>query len=348
MNKKISIPINRLLRGKVDFMPLEDILNLHRALKLGMDVGSTSLTVNMNSISEVDIRDVYESYGGAGLRKLVFMLSTTPAQDFSHFFDSIKFDLLFSGFIKKIKSEGEEENIGWKEENLISDNDTLKQSDTLSGFNWNVIQPDLSWKLFLPGVRHGFLVYGLGEPRILVSHPFQGINGEDYDVYTNSLDVVTSLRSRGYSGSFLFLDCLHGLNKVSNGAPHWAQWFSIIAKHSDLVLFIKEYDGAFNESQKLEIDLTPDMVQKKIIEIPHDELKWAQISDDIPEHSIFSDSDGNIITEEEYRKFEAEFAIQLISGYERSSFPDDRTIRIDEDGNINEYGFEESIYEYEY
>ncbi len=124
------------------------------------------------------------------------------------------------------------------------DNERLPAGDVVGDFNCNVLQPSLSRKLYNPGRHPGYLVYGLGGPRILVSHPFRGATGELYDVYANSADVVTSLILDGYNGSFLFLDNLVGLNTDVRGVPAWLVWFSLIAVHSDIVLFIREHNGA--------------------------------------------------------------------------------------------------------
>jgi hypothetical protein len=47
--------------------------------------------------------------------------------------------------------------------------------------------------------------YGLGGPKILVSHPPRGALGELYDPYVNSGEVMTNLILAGYSGTFLLL-----------------------------------------------------------------------------------------------------------------------------------------------
>jgi len=71
----------------------------------------------------------------------------------------------------------------------------------LSRLNLNVLRPSLSRKIYNPGRHEGYVVYGLGGPRILVSYPFHGATDEEYDVYTNSIDAVTSLTMRGYHGT---------------------------------------------------------------------------------------------------------------------------------------------------
>ena len=52
-----------------------------------------------------------------------------------------------------------------------------------------------------------------------------------------------------------------------DGVPAWLIWFSVIAAHSDIVLFVKEYEEDFGLAQQREIEFTPDRIQKKVIEI---------------------------------------------------------------------------------
>ena len=186
------------------------------------------------------------------------------------------------------------------------------------------------------------MVYGIGGPRILVSHPFQGINGEVYQVYDNSVDVVTSLMKRGYFGTFLFLDNLPGLNVEVEGVPAWLLWFSIIATHSDLVVFVKEYDEDFGLSQKREIDFTPDRVQKKIVEIPYEELTWAT-KPDLGDVDLYIGRDG-MMTREEFNKEDANDVAPLIEQYASPDVPKDRLIVIDESDNLTQYPLDYPVY----
>jgi hypothetical protein len=91
--------------------------------------------------------------------------------------------------------------------------------------------------------------------------------------------VVTSLMVRGYFGTFLLLDSLEGLNRQHFGQPGWLIWFSIIAAHSDLVLFVREKGKALSGSQLQEAAFTPNRVGKKIVELNSGELTWAKQDD---------------------------------------------------------------------
>lgn len=180
-------------------------------------------------------------------------------------------------------------------------------------FLWNLVQPSLSRKLYRAGRHHGSVVYGLGGPRILVSHPYRGIDGEAYDLYNNSIDVVSSLHMRGFYGTFHFLDYLPGLNYDIEGVNAWLLWFSLIAGHSDLVLYIKEYEGDFGASQQEEIELTLDRVQKKIVEIPHDELKWVKESPEVADMPVLYVGQDGMMTQEEWYATEADHAAPLVT-----------------------------------
>ena len=177
-----------------------------------------------------------------------------------------------------------------------------------------------------------------------MSHPFRGRVGDIYDVYNNSLDVVTSLNIRGFDGAFHFLDYLPGLDRKVNGVPGWLAWFSIIAAHSDLVVFIRDPEGGFRTAQKQEIEFTPDRVHKKIVDVPRAELTWAKKTDEgegLPRMYI---GEGGMMTEEEWFAMEAEHAMPFIEAYTDGSFPDDRVVVIEESGSIAEFPLDHPVY----
>jgi hypothetical protein len=224
---------------------------------------------------------------------------------------------------------------------LACDNDRLPQSDRLTEFNSTVLQPSLARKLYNPGRHPGYLVYGLGGPKILVSHPFRGAKGELYDIYGNSLDVVTSLMMRGYRGTFLFFDYLPGLNFEMEGVPAWLLWFSLVAGHSDLVVFVK-YGGEFGRSQEFEAEFTPNRVQKKIVEIPDGELQWAE-EHEFREIDFYAAGEAGS-TKEDFYRVEAEHAKPFLDGYVHPGVPD-ALIRIDESGQAMQFPLDYPMYE---
>ncbi len=116
---------------------------------------------------------------------------------------------------------------------LEPDNSSLPADSVIGRFAHNVLNPSLSRKLYNPGCQQGYVVYGLLRPRVLVSVPFKGATEYLYDVFSNSLDVATGLNIRGYFGTFLMFDCVHGLNQEVDGIPAWLIFFSLIAAHSD-------------------------------------------------------------------------------------------------------------------
>jgi hypothetical protein len=336
---RIRIKTNSLLRGQEKGMSLDDVLKLRRGLNTisggknaGASTGNIKLLNNMSQISDQQIHKIHATYGEPGLFKVTFLAMTCPIQEFAHFFDLMAEDLVLTEVLKTAEQIP-----------LSCDNSTLRQSVGLSKFNSHILLPSFSRKLYNPGTHPGYLVYGLGGPRILVSHPFRGIKGEVYDVYNNSIDVVTSLMTRGYFGSFLFLDYLAGMNHEINGVPAWLVWFSAISGHSDLVLFVKEHEEDFGSSQRGEIEFTPDRVQKKIVEIPHHELKWAKIPKS-GSVAMFLDENYNPIGEREYRRREFEHAKPILDHYSNCQGPWDGVLLIDGADNITEYPLDYPMY----
>lgn len=203
-----------------------------------------------------------------------------------------------------------------------------------------MVNSGLSRKIYIPGRREGFLVHGLGGPRILLSLPFHGTDRYHYPVFENTIDVVTSLTFRGYLGSFLALDRLDGLAAEYHGIPGWLVWFSYISSQSDLVLFVTEKGSGLCPSQLREAAMTPDRVPKKIVEFDEGELRWAKASqvegDQNLTRTYFLPEKG-YVSEAEYLRSERAFAEQFIELYERGSFPNDRLIALHEDGQVLEY-----------
>ena len=92
-------------------------------------------------------------------------------------------------------------------------------------------------------------------------------------MYDNTSDIVAALTYRGYHGRFHFLDYMSGLDGEINGVPRWALWFSIIVQHSDLVIFVKRFEGDLGPAQLLSSDVIPDWVPKKIVDFPITEFQ---------------------------------------------------------------------------
>ena len=234
-------------------------------------------------------------------------------------------------------------------EELKLDNKILHQHDDVSYYNSHLLYPSLSNEIYSPGKKGGYIVYGISGPKILVSHPFRSINSqtEMYDIYHDSGEIVKSLWSRGYFGRFLFLDYLGGLNFSIDSIPAWVIWFSFIASQSDLVLFIKLDEMEFGNSQQLEVGFTPDRVQKKVVGIPQDELKYS--TDEIFKKDygliLYRGEKGLGITKEEWYDREMQQSKPFIDLYlDPAQPPNDRLVRIDKDGSINEYPINYPLY----
>lgn len=332
--RRVMLDKNVLLHSEPSGATLEQVRATKLLSNLGQSKESGELAQwNLAKVSEEEIAQVHEHWGESGLLQLLVLAMSLDAGEFTHFF-RYALDSLALGSVVD----------GGKTKSIHYDNASLLSDKRLGAFNHNVLNPSLSRKLYRAGRHHGSLVYGLGGPRILISHPFQGIDREVfYDVYANSIDVVTSLNMRGYHGTFHFLDHLPGLDFQVSDFPAWALWFSVIAAHSDIVLFVKEYEGEFGESQKLEIAVTPDRVRKKIVEIPHDELSWAKKPDPVngAKH-IFYTKQGPV-SKDEWNRLEASHAEPFINSYVEGGFPYDRLVVVRDD-RVDEFPLDFPVY----
>ncbi len=320
-----DIETNQLLRANEKTLSLADA----QAIRQVAEAAGQNLATVPGSVLD----DVHAAYGEPGLFQLVELAMAHDEGEFQHFYE------VTSGWLamRSVLDSGTRRS-------LAPDNASMRQPSEGTRLPLNVLQPSLSRKLYRAGRHHGSLVYGLGGPRILVSHPFRGRVGDIYDVYNNSLDVVTSLNIRGFDGAFHFLDYLPGLDRKVNGVPGWLAWFSIIAAHSDLVVFIRDPDGGFRTAQKQEIEYTPDRVHKKIVDVPRAELTWAKKTDEGEGLARMYIGDGRMMTEEEWFAMEAEHAMPFIEGYTDGSFPQDRLVVIDESGSIDQYPLDYPVY----
>jgi hypothetical protein len=145
--------------------------------------------------------------------------------------------------------------------------------------------------------------------------------------WRNSLDIATSLLAKGYYGSFLFLDCIEGLHKEYYGHPGWLLWFSIIATHSDLVIFVKEKGKELTDAQKREIAFTPDRVGKKVVELGAQKLNWAKKHDADPYTEMKYFIEGRLVSLKEWEEMSRKTMEPFIEFYCRDAFPDDRLSR---------------------
>ena len=120
--------------------------------------------------------------------------------------------------------------------------------------------------------------------------------------------------------------------------PKWALWFSQIAAHSDAVLFVKQHMGDFGPSQRLEMAMIPKRVNRKIVEVPAAELKWASTNDNCTQ-IVNVDSDGVIVNDVEFNRIISEqtHAQNFLPLYYEDEFPRDRLIHIDENGDVSEF-----------
>jgi hypothetical protein len=323
--QRYAIPTNRLLDGRPTLASL-DVVNARRRRK-------DRAGLNLAQADKRTLAAIHAHYGGAGLARLITLAENSEHDEFLWFFQVICNELTVLATTQ-----------GHAPRAITYDNVCFPQGPALSRLNHMVVQPGLSNLLYTPGRQHGFLVYGLGGPRILVSHPFKGSTTEIYDVYRNSLDVVTSLLLRGYTGTFLFLDNLAGLNFTLAGFEAWALWFSIIATHSDLVLIVAEGEADLRDSQKLELSLTPDRIHKTLVRFRAGELTWAKEADVAGATFVYGGSDG-LLSREEYLRIEVKLADSFVRQYVDDAVPRDQLIVLDqESGQVDRYPLDYADY----
>ncbi len=355
----LHIKVNTLLRQAEKGLSLDDALAWRHAVGLVPEAVAAAEKKyggagpgNVASIPELEIRRIHDLYGPPGLFRLFFLANAQNRSDFQHFYRIISDELQiplsdkasFVGDLLSALVPGMPDLFATivQDGELRCDNDVLPPANDLSRLNLNVLQPSLSRKFYNPGRHEGYLVYGIGGPRILVSYPFFGATDEAYDVYGNSVDVVTSLMMRGYHGSFLFLDKVPGLNTRITDIDDWLYWFAIIAAHSDLVIFIKDDLLGFGGPQELEIRYTVPRVQKTIVELPHSELLWATQHSQTPVSKYMVD--GRLVSKEEFRQRERRHAEPVLRAYANLRAPQDRLLCMDESGDVVAYPLDLDLY----
>lgn len=332
LSAKFGIPCNPHLHvggpklSAANFLALKSVAAL--ALERGLaEAVESDAMANLRRVSEADVATIDGLFGEEGLFRLNLLAMSHIGSEFAHFYDFIRSDLM----LRQMRSASTELPL---DRNLA-----IGASSDLEAFSHNVINVSLSRKLYNPGTRDGYLVYGIGGPRILVSLPFRDKTRIGYDVFNNSIDVVTSLWTRGYHGTFLALDSLKGLDVEMFGRPAWLLWFSVIACHSDLVIFVRESGQALSPSQEAEVAFTPDRVRKVLVELNAGELRWAKSDDvgpDVPVRHILPDK--GVVSEAEWQATEFErIAGPFVRAYERGAFPNDRLIVVHEEGGLTEY-----------
>lgn len=330
LGTKLLIKKNVLLRGGEPTLSLEDALRMRDALR-AEHLADKNLVQLESALSSVEA--VHMLYGESGLFRLFFFASANRNDDFDHFYEVIAWIMALAQMSRPDQEYA-----------LQCDNQRLPEGVDLLRFNSHVMIPSLSRKLYNPGRHFGYLVYGIGGPRILVSLPFKGATSSMYDVYTHSVDVATSLITRGYHGSFLFLDNLPGLNREIEGVPSWLLWFSLIAAHSDLVIYIS-IDNKLTSAQMQEAAYTPDRVQKKIVDMPGRELRWAEQSKELDPSRTIWIVEGKTVTWDEYLEYEASHAKPLLEGYSQPIGRRDGLIRFDaESGETKLYPWDYPLY----
>jgi hypothetical protein len=107
---------------------------------------------------------------------------------------------------------------------------------------------------------------------------------------------------------------------------------------------VKEFEGDFGPAQKLEIAITPDRVRKKLVEISHDELRWAKKPENLKGHEVLYLTEKGHVTKAEWDAMEASHAMPFIEGYVEGGFPNDRLIVL-RDERVDEYPIDFRAYD---
>jgi hypothetical protein len=273
----------------------------------------------VQSISARQLEDVNALYGPSGLYKLLLLSAKEAPTRFTHFSSLIISSLSKHSTYMHVTKY---------------DNADLPQASCVSRFNSNVLMSSLSRELYNPGCRHGTLVYGLGGPKILISHSFRDVDGEiSCDSYRVSLEIIRALMTRGYTGTFLFIDNPFEPDLKIQGYQASLLWFSMISVHSDMVIFVRGSGEKFGRTQKNEIEVTPDRVQKKIVDLSREEVYRLREPHRTSSYAVNEKgaSSGRL------GKMEAHTIELLLREYVRPGWPNDRLIKIEESGEIREY-----------
>ena len=288
-----DIRTNLLLKGDEPSILLEEAL-LHRAMfTCGGEDGAAAK--NMARVSEHLIERIHRRYGGAGLFRLILLAMSHDPRKFRWHLDLLEKML-----------EVEDLQQGATRVPLQTDNDKLPAGPSLSSLRHNCFQPSLARKLYNAGDQFGKITYGLGGPRILVSHPFRGGWGEQYGAYQNTMEIARALVGRGFHGRLLFLDYLKALDFDVSGHRAWLLWFSLIATHSDLVVFVCEEGDSLSESQRIEAEYTSNLTQKKVVALGKDEMLPKSNSEtEVPVILCVAAGEG-LITSDRIREIEIE------------------------------------------
>ena len=317
-----QIKTNSILGGNANETPLDHLLQLSEFARHARSQGE--LDNNLHLLNDGLIRSVCRRYGGHGLTGLLVLAMSHEEWEFNHFIGYLRISLALQDAVERT-------------EPIELDNDQLLADQSLHFFNTTYFQTTLARPLYAAGRHPGSLVYGVSGPRILVSHPFQGIAGDIYNMYDNTSDLVAALMHKGFHGRFHFLDYLSGLDVEINGVPRWAIWFSIIAQHSDLVIFVKRFEEGFGPSQILESQVTPDWVPKKIVQILITDIQNAETPATDPNVNRAYCAENGLVSKDEWDSMQRQHSGPHLDFWSRGIIPKDRFVHMREDGKVDEY-----------
>lgn len=334
----IEIPINSYLRSSEPRLSVDDFREMHKLYREAyLDPQYASQHDALSGIATLDetyIRNVYEKYGEEGLSKLAaFAARTTDRKLREHFLEIISGEFICDALRNQAAVP------------LRFDTKLRVRYPFNLDVNSHIMVPSLSRKLYAPGQHPGHVVYGIGGPRMLVSHPFLGSNGRMYDVHGNGTDIVTSLMLGGYAGLFLFLDEARSEDEMIANTPRWLLWFSLLSAQSDLVVFIEYGDQGLTGPQVRELRAVPDRVNVVVVDFPEGKFRWAEKWEFGEDTDVIVVGDGQGISEAARDQRVTDYRDQFLRTYASKRPPVEQLVLWDiEQGTWTSLAAETDVY----
>ena len=318
---------NVLLAGEGKGLDLERFLTLKKVADLG-DASFMGREANLALITEDFARQVHEAYGDAGLLELVLLVRGQDRPDVTHFLEPIE------GIMALDSAVDEPEEM-----ELVPDADLPRAFDGSAPLATRALRTDWARRLYRPGLHAAASVYGLGGPRILVSCP-----RSEGELLSGARQVLTGLLVRGFRGRFHVLGPSQGLDAQVNGLAAQDAWFSLVAAHSDLVVFVRDSARGLDARQERELCFLPPWVRAKIVDLPASGGQGDSLPVSSGEAPRVYFEDGAILSEEAWRRKEAERSIALVREFVTGQGPRDRWSCRDEAGRVTEYPLDFDVY----
>jgi len=269
----IQIPTSSYLRENVQEMDLEKFRHLSLGAKKTNalinkeqdDLKSTmnDAVNNLAYLSDGICKEVHNLYGGEGLNRIFLIAVSQDRRSFESYYDN----LLCARFAKDVS-----EIVKNDQRALVFLRNKYWSQNRLSQFRLNITDPVVSQFLYRPGRHEASITAGLGGPRILVSMPF--LRDPEW-TSPREAEILNTHNLLAAKGIFGLIRCHYFSSKLEAkkiDTPLWLLWFSLVASHSDLVLFLKSKEDGFTRNQDLEISMLPSYLNYAVIECSNEEL----------------------------------------------------------------------------